>query len=318
MRRLLLTLLLTSLAWADQPQVRFVEVEPDVRLQVLDWGGSGPPMVLLTGLGDNAHVFDHFAYQFTGQFHVVGITRRGFGASSQPQTGYDVATRARDDLKVLDALGISKAVLVGHSMAGDELSKLGADHSDRVSKLVYLDALEYGTHAKLPQPPSPDYSDRDLESLELFSAANARFFGHRATEASVRETYRFDANGKVVAPVSPPEIAQKMAKGSQQADYAKIKVPVLAIFAPLAPHTPGYSYLTPQQKKEFQRTYPPIVAWQKKAFQRFRKGIPQAVIYELPGAYHYLYINSEAFVVEKMRQFLNSSVKPKEKAKGQP
>ncbi|MBN9415241.1 MAG: alpha/beta hydrolase [Candidatus Eremiobacteraeota bacterium] len=313
MKKLFLALLLTSLGWSDPilPQSQFVEVEPNVRLQVLDWGGSGPPLVLLAGLGDNAHVFDHFAHQFTDRFRVIGITRRGFGLSSQPETGYDVATRARDDLRVLDALGMSKAVFVGHSMAGDELSKLGADHPDRVEKLVYLDALEYGTHARLPQPPSPEYSDRDVASLELFSAANARFFGHRASESSMRETYRFDADGKVIAPVSPPEIARKMARGSQQADYARIKAPVLAIFAPLAPHTPGYGYLTPQQKRDFQRTYPPIVAWQKKAFQRFRKGIPQATVFELPGAYHYIYITNEAFVVEKMRNFL--SVKSKER-----
>jgi non-heme chloroperoxidase len=293
------------MAWAQPaPQVQFVEVAPAVRLQVLDWGGSGPALVLLAGLGDNAHVFDHFAQQFTEHFHVIGITRRGFGASSQPADGYDVATRALDDIRVLDNLKIDKAVFVGHSMAGDELSELGAEYPGRVDKLVYLDALEYGLHSTFPQPPGPDYSDRDLESIELFSAANARFYGHRPTYSSMRETYRFDAQGKVIEAISPPEIAQKMAHGSQQAKYSKIKAPVLAIFAPLAPETPGYSYLTPAQKAEFQRTYPPIVVWQKAAIQRFRTSLPQARVFELPGAYHYIYLNNEAFVVEQMRRFL--------------
>jgi hypothetical protein len=40
-----------------------VTVRPDVQLEVLDWGGTGETMVLLTGLGDNAHVYDEFAYQ---------------------------------------------------------------------------------------------------------------------------------------------------------------------------------------------------------------------------------------------------------------
>src|SRR5262245_36414583 len=53
--------------------VSFVTVEPDVRLEVLDWGGTGESLVLLTGFGDNAHVYDHFAYQFTNKFHVIGI-----------------------------------------------------------------------------------------------------------------------------------------------------------------------------------------------------------------------------------------------------
>src|SRR6516162_8064781 len=103
---------------------RFVRVAPGVKLEVLDWGGSGEVMVLLTGSGDNAHVFDYFAFQFTDFFHVIGITRRGWRPSSQPTNGYDVETRAVDDIEVLDALGIKKAVLVGHSIAGAELSKI--------------------------------------------------------------------------------------------------------------------------------------------------------------------------------------------------
>ena len=105
-------------------KIRFVKVAPGVELEVLDWGGTGKAMVLLTGLGDNAHVYDQFAFQFTDYFHVIGITRRGYLPSSQPRNGYDVATRAADDIAVLDALGIEKAVFVGHSIAGSELSEL--------------------------------------------------------------------------------------------------------------------------------------------------------------------------------------------------
>ena len=123
-------------------EVRMVEVAPGVELEVIDWGGSGPPMVLLTGLGDNAHVYDQFAFQFTDDFRVIGITRRGFLPSSQPRDGYDVPTRAADDIAVLDAMGIEKAVFVGHSLAGSELSRLGSDYPDRVEKLVYLDASD--------------------------------------------------------------------------------------------------------------------------------------------------------------------------------
>jgi pimeloyl-ACP methyl ester carboxylesterase len=138
-------------------KVRFVAVEPDVQLELLDWGGTGETLVLLTGLGDNAHVYDQFAYQFTDRFHVIGITRRGFGRSSQPAQGYDVDTRARDDIAVLDKLNIRQAVFVGHSVAGTEMNKLGAVYSDRVKRLVYLDALDIGSGgwATLPQPPPP-------------------------------------------------------------------------------------------------------------------------------------------------------------------
>ena len=92
-------------------EVTFVTVEPGVQLEVLDFGGSGEAMVLLTGLGDNAHVWDGFAYQFTDDFRVIGITRRGFGRSDQPDDGYDVRTRVRDDIEVLDHFEIARLSL---------------------------------------------------------------------------------------------------------------------------------------------------------------------------------------------------------------
>jgi len=123
-----------------------VPVERGVALQVLDWGGAdkSETMVLLTGYGDNAHVYDQFAFQFTDYFHVIGITRRGFLPSSQPEEGYKVRSRARDDIEVLKYLGISKAVFVGHSLAGSELSEIGLQYKSYVTKLVYLDSFDLG------------------------------------------------------------------------------------------------------------------------------------------------------------------------------
>jgi pimeloyl-ACP methyl ester carboxylesterase len=71
---------------------------------------------------------------------VYGITRRGFGASSHPESGYDDQHLADDVLRVLDELNIFKPVLVGHSLAGSEMTTLGSRHSDRLAGLVYLDA----------------------------------------------------------------------------------------------------------------------------------------------------------------------------------
>jgi alpha-beta hydrolase superfamily lysophospholipase len=70
---------------ASSPVVQFVPVEKDIKLEVLDWGGTGRPIVLLAGLGGTAHAFDEFAAKLTPRYHVFGITRRGFGESSTPR-----------------------------------------------------------------------------------------------------------------------------------------------------------------------------------------------------------------------------------------
>ena len=69
-------------------RVGYVTVAKGVRLEYLDFGGTGEPLVLLAGIGNTAHAYDDFAPAFTDRFHVVAITRRGFGASSHPDTGY--------------------------------------------------------------------------------------------------------------------------------------------------------------------------------------------------------------------------------------
>src|SRR6266550_2895531 len=101
-------------------KVQLTPVEGDIKLEVLDWGGAGRPLVLLTGLGDTAHVYDKFAPKLTASYHVYGITRRGFGASSAPSptsTNYRADRLGDDVLAVIDALHLDHPILVGHSIA---------------------------------------------------------------------------------------------------------------------------------------------------------------------------------------------------------
>src|SRR5579863_3387518 len=95
--------------WHDPSahKVQFVTVEDNVNLEVLDWGGSGRPLILLAGEGGSAHVFDDFAPNLTSDYHVYGITRRGYGASSAPTSGYTADRLGDDVLGVIDALKIA-------------------------------------------------------------------------------------------------------------------------------------------------------------------------------------------------------------------
>ena len=143
--RLVFTRATKKTAWATDHVIgtQFISVEDDVRLEVLDWGGTGRPVILLAGMGSTAHVFDAFATKLRANYHVYGITRRGFGNSSRPvpSNGNYNADRLGDDvLAVIDALKISRPILIGWSIAGEELSSIGTRHPDAVSGLVYLDA----------------------------------------------------------------------------------------------------------------------------------------------------------------------------------
>ena len=85
--------------WRDLSphQVRFVTVDASVRLKVLDWGGSGRPVVFV-GCYLTGHVYNNIAPKLTDRFHVYAITRRGVGASDHPSTGYSPERRADADI----------------------------------------------------------------------------------------------------------------------------------------------------------------------------------------------------------------------------
>src|SRR3569833_4075911 len=128
--------------WRDpaHPTAQFVQVERGVKLHYLDFGGDGPPLVFLAGLGNTAHAWDDFAPAFTDRFHVIAITRRGFGESDHPSSGYETPRLVADILAVLDSLHLSRVSIVGHSIAGEEMTHLAATFPNRVDKLVFLDA----------------------------------------------------------------------------------------------------------------------------------------------------------------------------------
>lgn len=53
-------------------KTQFIDVQPDVKLEVLDWGGTGRNLVLLAGLGSTAHVFDSLGPKLAAHYHVSG------------------------------------------------------------------------------------------------------------------------------------------------------------------------------------------------------------------------------------------------------
>jgi non-heme chloroperoxidase len=129
-------------SWHDPSphSMQMITVDKDVRLEVLDWGGAGRPVVLLAGLGNTAHVFDNFAPKLTGTYHVYGITRRGYGTSSKPTTGYGADRLGDDVVAVVGAMKMNKPVLVGESIAGEELSSIATRYPERIAGAVYLEA----------------------------------------------------------------------------------------------------------------------------------------------------------------------------------
>ena len=298
--------------WADRSphHVSFVAVAPGVRLEVLDWGGQGPPLVFLSGLQDVAHGFDDFAPRFTDHFHVHAVTRRGYGASSQPPTGYDLATRVADLSAVLDSLHLGPVILVGHSIAGDELTAFAASYPARVTKLVYFDAAYDHSDiaqrlAGYPQPPVMTAADSaSPAALQGYILATQ---GVRIPEAQIRATEVFDSTGKLARNVTPDSIDAAMQRGTGHPDYAAVRAPALAFYE-LPDSAPvffrAWGMMDDSTRAVARSWLVKLRAWAAGERTRFRRGMRHATIVLLPGANHYVFYSDRDTVEARMRAFL--------------
>jgi non-heme chloroperoxidase len=310
-------------AWKDPAPHRTlrISVAPRIELEVLDWGGQGAPLILLAGGGNTAHVYDGFAPRFVSRFRVLGITRRGFGSSSHPKTGYDTTTLSRDIIAVLDRLGISKASFVGHSFAGTELSALGIRYPRRVERLVYLDSgynyrqlvdspewkggLLYGAR----QPPTPAYDD-ETGSAWSWTLWAERLSGPGYPEAEIRATAKFDAFDRFLGSTSADSWLQRLVGAIEKMDLAQNKAPVLAIYAvPGSAEVmyPFWQTLDPASRarceKMFRATQRVLAGLQSE----FRDQVPNARAVVIPGGRHYVFLTDPGEVTHAMLEFFLSS-----------
>jgi pimeloyl-ACP methyl ester carboxylesterase len=306
-------------AWKDSSPhtTRFVTVDKRVRLEVLDWGGSGRPLVLLAGGGDTAHVFDDFAPKLTPNFHVYGITRRGFGESGFSPEGYGADRLGDDVLAVLDSLKLIRPVLVGHSLGGEELSSLATRHPNRVAGLVYLEAgypyafdngkgpsMKEFQDARNIRPQAPPPGESALASFSALRQACLRGLGFTYPEGELRQQFTTTSDGRVGKERDFPGEAV-MLEGMKK--YADIPVPALVIFA--IPHAQAkwVNDSTDPKVREAAKAYSAaeLVLTTKQA-KAFEDGVPTARVVRLRDADHYVYLSNEADVLREMKSFLST------------
>jgi non-heme chloroperoxidase len=111
-----------------------------VRLHHAEQGDSGGPAVLLLhGWPDSWFSYGRMLPLLPGRYHAFAVDQRGFGDSDRPPGGYRIADLAADAVAFLDAVGVERAVVVGHSL-GSFIARCAAlAHPERVTRLVLID-----------------------------------------------------------------------------------------------------------------------------------------------------------------------------------
>jgi aminoacrylate hydrolase len=98
--------------------------------------GTGEPLLLVAGLGGRAQFWNAQVQPFAEHFRVIVHDHRGCGRSTRSRIVYGAEQMAGDLLRVMDALGIERAHLVGHSTGGAIGQHIALRHPERLGNLV--------------------------------------------------------------------------------------------------------------------------------------------------------------------------------------
>jgi pimeloyl-ACP methyl ester carboxylesterase len=123
-----------------EPNSHRVKGAHGLELHVLEWSTEGVPLVLLHGLGNEAHLWDDFVPSVASHYRVLALDQRGHGDSDwDPEARYDAESMTDDLEAVLDAFEIDRFVLVGFSMGGRVSMTFAGRHPERLAGLVIAD-----------------------------------------------------------------------------------------------------------------------------------------------------------------------------------
>ncbi len=298
--------------WVDpSPHVqRFVQVEPGVSVEVLDWGGLGRTLVLLGQLGQTSHIYDDWAPLLAQTYRVVGITRRGFGQSSTASDTYSTERLALDVLSVLTTERLQRPILVGNGFAGEEMSWIGARFPERIAGLAYVDAAydrsrvgeEAAIARRIPaRPPQPG----DMGSAQSVAEWMSRGAGGRIPESEVRQLAQFGPDGRVLGQRTPARIPQAVLEQLVRVDPATIRVPILAIYGrrTSADSLPGCA----TDDRAIRDVCDELFAWLSRQLadsQRlFGATASRTAIVEIPGGGTFVFLSHQRAVTDALQRF---------------
>jgi pimeloyl-ACP methyl ester carboxylesterase len=261
-------LLLSSTAFGQAPQDRFVNVN-GLRLHYLEWGSEGKtPLILLHGIGRVAHTFDHLAGHFSPNYHVIAVDMRGHGDSGWDANGaYLVEDYVKDIEALAQQLRLKNIVIWGNSTGGRVAQVFAGMHPQLVAGVIAEDVgperpreiADSGTRRMQQEDERGWASEGEL--LAELKSSNART-PEEILKAYVTYGSKRRPDGRVIWK-RDPKIANGFVPTELWRFVREIKSPIIYILG-------GRSTIVPAATQ-----------------QQLKQTLPQVQIETLPGLGHY-------------------------------
>ena len=163
-----------------------VEIHDGLLIPYVEQGDpDGVPLVLLHGITDSHRSYEPVLAALPDSIRAVAITARGHGDAGKPETGYDADQMAADVIAVMDALGIDRAIVAGHSMGSWTARRVAVLYPERVLGVVLA-----GAFASFHDKPEMDGLLEEFDALaDPIDPAYARAWQDSTLGRSVPEAF---------------------------------------------------------------------------------------------------------------------------------
>ena len=300
--------------WVDTTKHRagFITVQRGVRIHYLDFGGTGTPLLLLPGIGNTAHAYDDFAGSLTDRYHVYAMTRRGFGESSHPPKGYDMERLVEDIRVVMDSLKLGRVDLVGHSFAGQEMTRFARQHPERVRRLVYLDgAFDNETVDSIAQtiftapmayPAKEPLRASDTASYRAYVNYVRTTRGVRIPEPDIRVRVKHDG---IIEELGVGYTGIGREAINERQEWHKLPRPALGVFASRDRFDQSEPWVKadPSWRTDVQAYLDKARQVTELAVADFKRA-PQSEALVISGGHHWIFVSHRDQVLAAVREFL--------------
>jgi pimeloyl-ACP methyl ester carboxylesterase len=225
-----------------EPQNKYVQVN-GLRLHYLDWGGDGPPIVIVHATGFLARVYRPIAEMLRAIGHVYAYDQRGHGDSDRPPLEEISWYRTADDLEgFLTAMGFSGVRAFGHSAGGTAIAGVADRRPDLIARAMLVEPVLIDPADPFERP--NQLYDRTLKRKASFDSVAAMYgnFAAKPPYASWRDDVlrdyceygtRADGDGRRVLKC-PPAIEARLYNTARDFDglnhLLAATAPMLVVF----------------------------------------------------------------------------------------
>jgi pimeloyl-ACP methyl ester carboxylesterase len=285
-----------------------------VKLQYLDWGGTGQPLVLIPGLGDSPFLFEDLASSLKSKFRIISYARRGHCKSEASDSVYNTAVLISDLKLILDSLKIDKANFLGWSMGGNEITEFAIRYPERTNKLIYFESgYDFSDQGfkniikVIPRSPFPDSSD--LRSLEAYRKWYHAFWfadleWNSTLEKNIKATTQINPDGSVQ--IIPNDNISKLILESvmnYHRDYKMVQAPALVIYTERFFVPPVNDSIVVSAYEEMEKNI--ITPWRQRSMNSIKTELKNVTIKKMASGSHtsIIFLNKEA-LTEVINSFL--------------